>query len=143
MKEWRRSFSVKPPPIDRLSEYWPGSDEKYAHLSADQIPLSESLQDTVARTLPLWHSEIEPLLKVQQTVLVVAHGNSIRGLLKHLDGISDDDITKVEIPTGVPLVYCLDSDLKPVKQVEGSAHGILTGRFLSAPDRQAHCCSSI
>jgi 2,3-bisphosphoglycerate-dependent phosphoglycerate mutase len=125
LHEWRRSFSVRPPPIEREDKYWPGHDVRYANIM-DQIPLSESLQDAAMRTLPMWHSEIAPLLSMRKTVLIVAHGNSIRGLLKYLDNISDQDITKVEIPTAMPLVYSLDSNLKPLNQV----NGVFSGQFL-------------
>jgi 2,3-bisphosphoglycerate-dependent phosphoglycerate mutase len=103
--QWRRSYSTPPPEIDKTSEYWPGNDNNYAHIPEEEIPLSECLKDTVERCLPYWEESICSALSRGKTVLVAAHGNSIRGMLKHLDGISDDEITKLEIPTGIPLVY--------------------------------------
>ena len=105
VKLWRRSYSTPPPPIDTDSQYWPGNDNKYAHIPEEDIPLSECLKDTVERTLPYWEESICSALRRGKTVLVAAHGNSIRGILKHLDGISDEEITKLEIPTALPLVY--------------------------------------
>jgi len=132
VKQWRRSYSLPPPPIDTDSEYWPGNDNKYAHIPTEEIPLSECLKDTVERCLPYWESDITPALKRGKTVLVAAHGNSIRGILKYLDGISDDEITSLEVPTGIPLVYELDADLKPL-QVSGAV-APLSGRFLADPE---------
>ena len=128
VKQWRRSYSTPPPEIDTSSEYWPGNDNKYAHIPEEEIPLSECLKDTVDRCLPYWEESITPALKRGKTVLVAAHGNSIRGMLKHLDGISDDEITQLEIPTGIPLVYSLDKDLKPIPSDMSVAP--LTGKFL-------------
>lgn len=132
VKEWRRSFSTPPPPIETTSEYWPGSDNKYAHIPEDEIPLSECLKDTVERCLPYWHEAIIPALKRGKTVLVAAHGNSIRGIVKYLDDIPDEDITQLEIPTGIPLVYRLDKDMQPIKDARAS--GLLRGYFLGDPD---------
>jgi len=128
VKLWRRSYSTPPPEIDTSSEYWPGNDNKYAHIPEEEIPLSECLKDTVDRCLPYWEESITPALKRGKTVLVAAHGNSIRGMLKHLDGISDDEITQLEIPTGIPLVYSLDKDLKTIPSDMSVAP--LTGKFL-------------
>lgn len=130
--EWRRSFSTPPPPIDLSSEYWPGNDNKYAHVPPEEIPLSECLKDTVERCLPFWQGSITPALKRGKTVLVAAHGNSIRGIVKYLDDISDDAITGLEIPTGIPLVYKLDKDLRPIKNARSS--GMLNGYFLGDPE---------
>jgi len=127
--QWRRSYSVPPPPIETDSQYWPGNDNKYAHIPEDEIPLSECLKDTVERCLPYWEESICSALKRGKTVLVAAHGNSIRGILKYLDDISDDEITKLEIPTGIPLVYRLDSNLKPIPSSRAVAP--LTGHFLA------------
>jgi 2,3-bisphosphoglycerate-dependent phosphoglycerate mutase len=132
VKQWRRSYSTPPPEIDTSSEHWPGNDNKYAHIPYDEIPLSECLKDTVERTLPYWDGSIVPALERGKTVLVCAHGNSIRGMLKALDGISDEDITGLEIPTGIPLVYSLDKDLKPIP--DSGAVAPLTGRFLVDPE---------
>ena len=128
VKLWRRSYATPPPEIDTASEYWPGNDNKYAHIPYSDIPLSECLKDTVDRCLPYWEATITPALKRGKTVLVAAHGNSIRGILKYLDGISDEEITKLEIPTGVPLVYTLDKDLKSIPSERAVAP--LTGYFL-------------
>jgi 2,3-bisphosphoglycerate-dependent phosphoglycerate mutase len=132
VKEWRRSFSTPPPPIEKTSEHWPGNDNKYAHIPEDESPLSECLKDTVVRTLPFWEGSIVPALGRGKNVLVAAHGNSIRGIVKHLDDISDEDITGLEIPTGIPLVYRLDKDLKVIPS--DRAEGILRGYFLGDPE---------
>lgn len=100
--EWRRSFSTPPPPIETTSQYWPGSDNKYAHIPEDEIPLSECLKDTVERCLPYWERSITPALTRGRTVLVAAHGNSIRGILKYLDNIPDEEITFVPTLTVPP-----------------------------------------
>jgi len=128
VKKWRRSYGIPPPEIDTSSEYWPGNDNKYAHIPYEEIPLSECLKDTVERTMPYWQNTITPALQRGKTVLIAAHGNSIRGMLKYLDDISDDEITQLEIPTGIPLVYQLDKDLRPIKSTD--AVPPLTGRFL-------------
>ena len=101
--------------MEHSSEYWPGNDRRYATLAPEQIPVTECLKDTVTRFLPLWHNEIAPLIKNGQRVLIAAHGNSIRALVKYLDNISDSEITELNIPTGIPLVYELDADLKPLR----------------------------
>lgn len=110
---WRRSFDVPPPPIADDSEYSQANDERYADLGSN-IPKTECLKDVLARMLPLWEREISQDLINGRTVLVTAHGNSLRALVKHLDGISDSDIADLNIPTGIPLVYRLDANLKPV-----------------------------
>ena len=130
--EWRRSYATPPPPVDTASEYWPGNQNRYAHVPAADIPLSECLKDTVERTLPYWDDAIVPALKRGKTVLIAAHGNSIRGMLKMLDNIADDDIVGLEIPTGVPLLYSLDADLKPLK--DPRSFGLLSGAFLGDPE---------
>eukprot|EP00908_Phaeocystis_cordata_P004205 Transcript_14591.p2 GENE.Transcript_14591~~Transcript_14591.p2 ORF type:complete len:332 (-),score=122.93 Transcript_14591:1166-2071(-) len=130
--QWRRSYDTPPPPIEKDSEYWPGNDNKYAHIPEADIPLSECLKDTVERCLPYWETSITPALKRGKTCLIAAHGNSIRGMLKYLDGISDEEITKLEIPTGIPLVYELDKDLKPIPSPDAVAP--LTGKFLTDPE---------
>ncbi|MFP4160116.1 MAG: 2,3-diphosphoglycerate-dependent phosphoglycerate mutase [Desulfobacterales bacterium] len=112
---WRRSYAVRPPEIERTDERWPGSDPRYAGLSEDQIPRAESLKETIGRFMPYWHETISPVVKQGRRVIIAAHGNSLRGLVKHLDGISDDDIPGLEIPTGIPLVYELDGELNPVR----------------------------
>ena len=109
---WRRSFDTPPPPLDDSSEFSQADDPRYADLGED-LPRTECLKDVIARFLPYWESEIVPDLQSGKTVLVAAHGNSLRALVKHLDGISDEDIAALNIPTGMPLVYRLDDDLQP------------------------------
>ncbi|MET0728863.1 MAG: 2,3-diphosphoglycerate-dependent phosphoglycerate mutase [Acidimicrobiales bacterium] len=111
---WRRSYDIPPPPIADDNEHNPNRDERYAQVPADELPLSECLADVVARLLPYWTDGIVPDLHAGQTVLVGAHGNSLRALVKHLQGIGDRDIVELNIPTGEPLVYELDDDLRPV-----------------------------
>jgi len=112
---WRRSFDVPPPPLDDESEFSQAHDERYADLGSD-LPRTESLALVIQRLLPYWDSDIAPDLRAGKTVLVTAHGNSLRALVKQLDGISDEDIAELNIPTGIPLVYTLDDNLKPVGQ---------------------------
>ena len=112
---WRRSFDVPPPPIEDGSEFSQAKDPRYASLGAD-LPKTECLKDVVTRMLPYWHENIAPDLLAGKTVLVTAHGNSLRALVKHLDGISDVDIAGLNIPTGIPLYYELDRELKPLKK---------------------------
>jgi 2,3-bisphosphoglycerate-dependent phosphoglycerate mutase len=110
---WRRSFDVPPPPISDESEYSQAKDERYADLGAN-IPKTECLKDVLIRMMPLWENEISKDLIAGKTVLVTAHGNSLRALVKHLDGVSDEDIAELNIPTGIPLVYRLDENFKPL-----------------------------
>ena len=110
---WRRSFDVPPPPIDDNDQYSQAHDERYAELGPN-IPKTECLKDVLIRMMPLWENEISKDLVAGKTVLVTAHGNSLRALVKHLDGISDDEIAELNIPTGIPLVYKLDSNFKPL-----------------------------
>jgi len=116
VKIWRRSYDTPPPPLDPGDERHPRHDRRYAGMQPEQIPGSESLKDTVARMLPYWHSTLAPAVRSGRRVLVAAHGNSLRALIKYLDGISDADITELNVPTGVPLVYRLDADLRPVER---------------------------
>jgi 2,3-bisphosphoglycerate-dependent phosphoglycerate mutase len=116
---WRRSFDVPPPVIEDGSEFSQDSDPRYSDLGAD-LPRTECLKDVVTRMLPYWHDAIVPDLTSGKTVLVTAHGNSLRALVKHLDGISDDDIAGLNIPTGIPLLYSLNADLTP--QVKGGEY---------------------
>lgn len=109
--EWRRSFDVPPPPLDDDAEYSQAHDERYAHIDGE-VPRTESLKIVIDRMLPYWQSDIIPSLR-EGTVLVTAHGNSLRALVKHLDGISDDEIAELNIPTGIPLVYELGDDFMP------------------------------
>ena len=113
VKIWRRSFDVPPPPMAQTDERWPGRDRRYANLRPEEVPGSESLKDTVARFLPYWEAEIAPALKRGERVLITAHGNSLRALIKHLDRIGDEEIVGLNIPTGIPLLYELDDDLRP------------------------------
>jgi 2,3-bisphosphoglycerate-dependent phosphoglycerate mutase len=110
---WRRSYDVPPPPMAADDAGWPGKDPRYATLKASELPAAESLKDTVNRFLPYWESDIAPRIRRGQRVLIAAHGNSLRALIKHLDGVSDTDIVGLNIPTGVPLVYDLDEELRP------------------------------
>ncbi len=114
-KIWRRSYDVAPPPLTQDDPRHPARDPRYASLAPEDLPLTECLKDTVARFLPAWHERIAPAVKRGERVLVTAHGNSLRALVKYLDGISDHDIVELNIPTGIPLVYELDADLRPVK----------------------------
>jgi 2,3-bisphosphoglycerate-dependent phosphoglycerate mutase len=116
VKTWRRSYDVRPPQLTEDDPRWPGPDPRYNDVAPRDIPLTESLRDTVARFLPYWRDVIAPAIKAGQRVIIAAHGNSLRALVKHLDGISDSAITELNIPTGVPLVYELDADLKPIKR---------------------------
>jgi 2,3-bisphosphoglycerate-dependent phosphoglycerate mutase len=111
---WRRSYDVRPPALEPSDSRYPGHDPRYKNVSAADLPLTECLKDTVARFLPYWFETIVPAVKSGQNVLVVAHGNSLRSLVKHLDNISDEEIPELNIPTGVPLVYEMDNDLKPI-----------------------------
>jgi 2,3-bisphosphoglycerate-dependent phosphoglycerate mutase len=110
---WRRSYATPPPPIDPDSPWNPNRDPRYADLAPELVPSTECLSDVVDRMLPYWYDAIVPDLRQAGVVLVAAHGNSLRGLVKHLDGISDEDIPNLEIPTGIPIVYQLDGDLRP------------------------------
>jgi len=112
---WRRSYDVPPPPLDKNDPRSPAKDPRYKDLSPKDIPLTECLKDTVARFLPYWHETIAPAVKSGKRVIIAAHGNSLRALVKYLDNISDKDIVSLNIPTGLPLVYELDDNLKPIK----------------------------
>ena len=112
---WRRSYDVRPPQIDVGNKENPAYERRYAELTEEQIPRGECLQDTVARAVPFWDSEIAPAIKSGKKVVIVAHGNSIRALVKHLDNVPDDVITGLNIPTGIPLVYELNDDLVPIR----------------------------
>ena len=113
--EWRRSYDVAPAPLEHNDPRASFRDSHYANLPPEQIPLTESLKDTVARVMPLWHDSIAPEIRAGKRILICAHGNSLRGLIKELEGMSDQDITRLNIPTGQPLVYELDADLKPLR----------------------------
>ena len=112
---WRRSYDVPPPALTKDDERYPGFDPRYKDLSEDELPLTESLKDTVARFVPYWENEIAPTIKSGKRVIIAAHGNSLRALVKYLDNVTEEEIVKLNIPTGVPLVYELDENLKPIK----------------------------
>jgi 2,3-bisphosphoglycerate-dependent phosphoglycerate mutase len=115
VKIWRRSYDVPPPALELDDERHPRFDPRYASLIPEQLPATESLKITLERVLPYWHSNLTPVIKSGKRVIIVAHGNSIRALVKYLDNISETEITELNIPTGLPLVYELDEDLKPMK----------------------------
>ncbi|HPS41696.1 MAG TPA: 2,3-diphosphoglycerate-dependent phosphoglycerate mutase [Anaerolineaceae bacterium] len=112
---WRRSYDTQPPALTEDDERYPGKDRRYADLSGAELPLTECLKDTVARFLPYWHETIAPMIKSGKRVLIAAHGNSLRSLVKFLDNVSEKEIVDLNIPTGIPLVYELDEDLKPIR----------------------------
>ena len=115
MKIWRRSYDIRPPELTPDDERFPGHDPRYKSLSKAELPLTECLKDTVARFLPLWHETIAPAIREGRKVLIAAHGNSLRALVKYLDNIPDKEITELNIPTGIPLVYVLDNQMRPQK----------------------------
>jgi 2,3-bisphosphoglycerate-dependent phosphoglycerate mutase len=115
VKIWRRSYDVPPPALELNDKRHPRFDRRYADLNPEQLPATESLKITLERVLPYWHSTLAPKIKSGKRVLIAAHGNSIRAMVKYLDNISENEITELNIPTGIPLVYELDEDLKPVK----------------------------
>jgi 2,3-bisphosphoglycerate-dependent phosphoglycerate mutase len=112
---WRRSYDTPPPKLDKSDRRYPGSDPRYRQLHENELPLTECLKDTIARFLPYWHQTIAPVIQTGKKVLIVAHGNSLRALVKLLDGISDEQIVNLNIPTGMPLVYELNDSLKSIK----------------------------
>jgi 2,3-bisphosphoglycerate-dependent phosphoglycerate mutase len=116
VKIWRRSYDIPPPPLTSDDPHHPSRDRRYADLSPNDLPLTESLKDTVARFLPYWHSSIAPDITAGKRVLIAAHGNSLRALVKYLENTSEQDIVELNIPTGIPLVYMLDEQLKPVQK---------------------------
>lgn len=124
VKLWRRSYDIRPPALDEKNPYWPGHDRRYASLRPDEVPKTECLKDTVQRFLPYWESDIAPALRRDQRVLIAAHGNSLRALVKQLEGVSDEAIAELNIPTGAPLLYQLDDDLRPIGP----------GRYLGDPE---------
>ncbi len=115
VKVWRRSYDIPPPALDSSDPRFPGNDPRYRDLGKSELPLTECLKDTVARFLPYWHEKIAPMVKTGKKVVVAAHGNSLRALVKYLDGISDKDIVELNIPTGIPLLYELDDNLRPIR----------------------------
>ena len=113
---WRRSYDIQPPALTADDERFPGKDRRYADLAKDELPLTECLKDTVARFLPFWHETVAPAIKSGKKIIIAAHGNSLRALVKYLDNIPEGEIVELNIPTGVPFVYELDADLKPIKR---------------------------
>jgi 2,3-bisphosphoglycerate-dependent phosphoglycerate mutase len=129
---WRRSYADPPPALVPDDPRYPGRDRRYAGLSPQELPVAESLKDTVARFLPYWEGTIAPALRAGQRVLIAAHGNSLRALVKHLDGISEEAIVGLNIPTGIPLVYQLDRDLRP-----------LSHRYLGDPEAAQRAAEAV
>jgi 2,3-bisphosphoglycerate-dependent phosphoglycerate mutase len=113
---WRRSYDVQPPALEKTDKRWPGNDPRYKSLDSQSVPVTECLKDTVDRFLPYWFEEIAPVIKSGKKVLIAAHGNSLRALVKYLDNVSEEDIVQLNIPTGMPLVYELDEELKPLNR---------------------------
>ena len=124
VKIWRRAYAIAPPPLDPSDERSPAKDPRYHGLTPAQLPLTECLKDTVDRVVPYWDTEIAPRIKAGERLIIAAHGNSLRALVKFLDGISDDDIVELNIPTGMPLIYDLDANLKS-----------LGSRYLGDPEK--------
>jgi 2,3-bisphosphoglycerate-dependent phosphoglycerate mutase len=112
---WRRSYDIRPPELDKNDPMYPGNDPRYHDLDEREIPLAECLKDTVKRFLPYWHHTIAPAIRAGERVLIAAHGNSLRALVMYLDKISEEEIVSLNIPTGIPLVYELDGDLRPIR----------------------------
>jgi 2,3-bisphosphoglycerate-dependent phosphoglycerate mutase len=132
VKIWRRSYDIPPPPLEPTDERFPGKDPRYAGLKPEELPLTECLKDTVARFLPFWHETLAPAIKSGQRVVVAAHGNSIRAIVKYLDQVSDEEIIGLNIPTGIPLVYDLDAELRPIKH-----------EYLGDPEEIARAMSAV
>ncbi len=112
---WRRSYDIRPPALEKNDPRFPGNDPRYLNLNPQDIPLTECLKDTVARFLPYWHETISPAVKSGKKIIIAAHGNSLRALVKYLDNVSNTDIVNLNIPTGIPLIYELDANLRPIK----------------------------
>ncbi len=129
---WRRSYDVPPPPLEKSDPRYPGHDRRYADLSPKELPLTECLKDTVERFLPFWHETVAPAVKSGKRVIIAAHGNSLRALVKYLDNISDEKIVSLNIPTGMPLVYELDKDLRPIR-----------GEYLGDPEKVAAAMAAV
>jgi 2,3-bisphosphoglycerate-dependent phosphoglycerate mutase len=115
VKIWRRSYDIPPPALAKDDERYPGKDPRYVNLRPEEIPQTEALKDTVRRFLPYWHETVAPVVREGKRVIIAAHGNSIRALVKYLDNVSDSEIVGLNIPTGIPLVYELEDDLKPIR----------------------------
>ena len=129
---WRRAYAIAPEPLQPDDPRWAGNDPRYRNLKPEEIPATECLKDTVARVLPFWNDSIAPAVRRGRRVLVAAHGNSLRALVKYLDGISDDDIVGLNIPTARPLVYELDQDLQPIRNY-----------YLGDPDEIARAMAAV
>lgn len=129
---WRRSYDTQPPILEPDDERYPGNDPRYANLTEDELPLTECLKDTVARFMPYWSETIAPTIKSGKKVLIAAHGNSLRALVKYLDNVSEQEIVGLNIPTGIPLIYELDDDLKPIKHY-----------YLGDPDEIAKAAAAV
>ena len=129
---WRRSYDTQPPSLEKTDERYPGNDPRYANLTEDELPLTECLKDTVARFMPYWEETIAPTIKSGKKVLIAAHGNSLRALVKYLDNVSEEEIVELNIPTGIPLVYELNDDLKPIKHY-----------YLGDPDEIAKAAAAV
>jgi 2,3-bisphosphoglycerate-dependent phosphoglycerate mutase len=130
---WRRSYDVPPPAMDSSHPFYPGNDRRYKNIPAKQLPMTESTASTGDRVVPFWNSVLKPAISSGKNLLIVAHGNSLRALIKHIDGISNEEIVSLNVPTGVPLVYTFDANWKPIKSPE--AIGNLSGRYVG--DRAA------
>jgi 2,3-bisphosphoglycerate-dependent phosphoglycerate mutase len=132
VKIWRRSYDTQPPALEKSDERYPGHDPRYSDLTDAELPLTECLKDTVARFMPYWQETIAPAIKSGKKVLIAAHGNSLRALVKYLDNVSEEEIVGLNIPTGIPLVYELDDDLKPIKHY-----------YLGDPDEIAKAAAAV
>jgi 2,3-bisphosphoglycerate-dependent phosphoglycerate mutase len=132
VKIWRRSYDIPPPPLAPDDERYSGNDPRYANMQREDVPLTESLKDTVARFLPYWHETIAPAITAGQRVLITAHGNSLRALVKYLDNVPNDEIVELNIPTGIPLVYELDDNLRPIRHF-----------YLGDPEAAARAAASV
>jgi 2,3-bisphosphoglycerate-dependent phosphoglycerate mutase len=132
VKIWRRSYDTQPPALEKNDERYPGHDPRYSDLTDAELPLTECLKDTVERFMPYWNETIAPTIKSGKKVLIAAHGNSLRALVKYLDNVSEEEIVGLNIPTGIPLVYELDDDLKPIKNY-----------YLGDPDEIAKAAAAV
>lgn len=136
---WRRSYDIKPPALEKTDERYPVNDPRYRELNEYDLPLTECLRDTVERFMPYWHESIEPAVKAGKRTLIVAHGNSLRALVKYLDNVSDSDIAALNIPTGIPLVYELDKELRPIKHYYlGDSGSVAQATKVMANQGKAH-----
>ena len=135
VKIWRHSYDVPPPPMEPDHPFYSNisKDRRYADLTEDQLPSCESLKDTIARALPFWNEEIVPQIKEGKRVLIAAHGNSLRGIVKHLEGLSEEAIMELNLPTGIPMVYELDKNLKPIKPSVRASSRLLSQGLPSSP----------